>query len=99
VDLTWQYLGAMDLGAEVGAMDLDADLGAMDLGADLRAAAEAPPGQPGLVPGLRLRRHARDQLVFISFGNMQVTSSGDMQVTSSYLSGTDVVTPWSPHGS
>jgi hypothetical protein len=36
VDLTWQYLGAVDLGAEVGAMDLGADLGAMDLGADLR---------------------------------------------------------------
>jgi hypothetical protein len=36
VDLTWQHLGAVDLGAEVGAMDLSADLGAMDLGADLK---------------------------------------------------------------
>jgi hypothetical protein len=26
VDLTWQHLGAMDLGAEVGAMDLGAEL-------------------------------------------------------------------------
>jgi hypothetical protein len=26
VDLTWQHLGVVDLGAEVGAMDLGADL-------------------------------------------------------------------------
>jgi hypothetical protein len=36
VDLTWQHLGIMNLGAEVGAMDIGGYLGAMDLGAEVR---------------------------------------------------------------
>jgi hypothetical protein len=37
VDLTCQYLGAVDLDAEVGAMDLGAEVGAINLGAEVGA--------------------------------------------------------------
>jgi hypothetical protein len=35
VDLTWQHLGVMNLGAEVGTMDIGGYLGAMDLGVEV----------------------------------------------------------------
>jgi hypothetical protein len=35
VDLTWQYLSVVDLGAEVGAMDLGVEVGATDLGVNV----------------------------------------------------------------